>query len=178
MRGSSISLAIGLLDAEPEALDRPGEMRSSCPNPMRPFFLLLLAFQMTTPDPFAGLRTQWEQDLHAKRIDDAVAQYAADADFISDAGRTHGTAAIRELYKNITSTFDSDLTFISQKVEISGDLAYDSGTYKETLVTRASGKTQHMAGDYLTVYRRTKVGTHGNAVWLIVEQVWTGAEVK
>jgi hypothetical protein len=29
-----------------------------------------------------------------------------------------------------------------------------------------------MAGDYLTVYRRTKLA-NGNAVWLIVEQVWT-----
>jgi hypothetical protein len=34
-----------------------------------------------------------------------------------------------------------------------------------------------MAGDYLTVYRRMKA-PNGNAVWLIVEQVWTGGEVK
>jgi hypothetical protein len=34
-----------------------------------------------------------------------------------------------------------------------------------------------MAGDYLTIYRRTKAA-NGNAVWLIVEQIWTGGEVK
>jgi ketosteroid isomerase-like protein len=144
--------------------------------------LLLLAFQASadaksTPDPFAALREQWAQDLHTKKIDDSLAQYASDADFISDAGRTHGMTALRQLFTNITATFDSDLVFTSQRVEISGDLAYDSGTYKENLLSRSSGKTQHMAGDYLTVYRRTKAA-NGNAVWLIMEQVWTGGEVK
>jgi ketosteroid isomerase-like protein len=83
-------------------------------------------------------------------------------------------AALRQLFQTITTTMDSDLAFTSERVEISGDLAYDSGTYKETLVTRATGKVQHTSGDYLTVYRRTKA-PNGNAVWLIVEQVWTGA---
>jgi ketosteroid isomerase-like protein len=143
--------------------------------------LLVLGLQTVGPaptnnDPFAGLRNQWAGDLHAKHIDDSLAQYAADADFISDAGRTHGTAALRELFKNITATLDSDLTFTSGRVEVSGDLAYDSGTYTETLVTRATGKAQHMAGSYLTVYRRTSVGGSGNAVWLIKEQIWTGGE--
>ncbi|MGB9029857.1 MAG: nuclear transport factor 2 family protein [Acidobacteriaceae bacterium] len=140
--------------------------------------LLLLALQASAPapagqDPFAALRDQWAKDLHAKHIDDDLAQYAPDADFISDAGRTHGTAALRQLFETITATLDSDLAFTSERVEISGDLAYDSGTYKETLVTRATGKVQHMSGDYLTVYRRTRAA-NGNAVWLIVEQVWMG----
>jgi ketosteroid isomerase-like protein len=148
---------------------------------MRILLVLLLALQTVGPapsknDPFAGLRNQWASDLHAKHIDDSLAQYAADADFISEAGRTHGTAALRELFKNVTGTLDSDLTFTSERVEVSGDLAYDSGTYTETLVTRATGKVQHLAGSYLTVYRRTNVGGSGNAVWLIKEQIWTGSE--
>jgi len=146
---------------------------------MRLALLLLLALQASAPapsapDPFAALRDQWAKDLHAKHIDDSLAQYSDDADFISDAGRTHGMGALRQLFQTITTTFDSDLTFTSQRVEVSGDLAYDSGTYKETLLNRATGKTQHMSGDYLTVYHRMKAA-NGNAVWLIVEQVWTGA---
>jgi len=125
-------------------------------------------------DPFAALRDQWAKDLHAKHIDDSLAQYADDADFISDAGRTHGMPALRQLFQTITATMDSDLAFTSERVEISGDLAYDSGTYRETLITRATGNAQHASGDYLTVYRRTQA-PNGNAVWLIVEQVWTGA---
>ncbi len=142
--------------------------------------LLMLVLALQTPagstvanDPFAALREQWAKDLHDKHIEDSLAQYAPDADFISDTGRTHGTAALRQLFQTVTTTLDSDLTFHSERVEISGDLAYDSGTYKETLTTRATGKTQKMTGDYVTVYRRMKA-PNGNAVWVIAEQVWTG----
>ena len=147
--------------------------------------VLLLALALQTPvgptarapepDPFAALREQWAKDLHDKHIEDSLAQYAPDADFISDTGRTHGTAALRQLFETITTTLDSDLTFHSERVEISGDLAYDSGTYTETLKTRATGKAQKMTGDYLTVYRRMKAA-NGNAVWVIAEQVWTSSQ--
>jgi ketosteroid isomerase-like protein len=175
MRGSSTSVGIGGLysgrgvDREPEI----GVFLSD--TAMRLFLLItiLLAIPGGSADPFAGLRQEWARDLHAKQIEASVALYTADSDFISDAGRTHGTAAIRELYRKITSTFDSDITFTSRQVEVSGDLAYDSGSYTETLLVRATGKTQHMAGDYVTVYRRGKDGT-----WRIVEQVWTGGEVQ
>lgn len=135
------------------------------------------AAQAADHDPFAALRVQWAKDLHDKHIEDSLAQYADDADFIGDQGRTHGMPALRQLFTTITQTFDSDLTFTSQRTEVSGQLACDSGTYTETLLNRATGKTQKMAGDYLTVYRREKAA-NGNAVWLIVEQVWTGSEVK
>jgi ketosteroid isomerase-like protein len=147
---------------------------------METVLLFLLALQAPTgptlrapePDPFAALRVQWAKDLHDKHIDDSLARYAPDADFISDAGRTHGMAGLRQLFETTTRTMDSDLTFHSERVEISGDLAYDSGTYTETLTTRATGKSQQMKGDYLTIYRRMKAA-NGNAMWLIAEQVWT-----
>jgi ketosteroid isomerase-like protein len=140
---------------------------------MRGFLMLILALQAAATDPFAGMRAEWASDLHAKNIDASVALYEPDADFISDAGRTHGTAALRELYRTITSTLDSDLTFTSKHVEVSGNLGVDSGSYTERLVTRATGATQHMTGDYVTVYRRDSDGQ-----WRILEQVWTGGEVK
>ncbi len=171
--------------AEFSRLDFAGDC--GCSGEMtRLLLLLLLAFQVpgaakpapaTDQDPFAALRDQWAKDLKGKFIDDSLAQYAPDADFISDVGRTHGMAALRQLFTTITKTLDSDMTFHSERIEISGELAYDSGTYKETLLNRATGKTQLMTGDYLTVYRRTKLA-NGNAIWLIVEQVWTGGEVK
>lgn len=104
---------------------------------MRVLLMLLLAFQVpgaakptpaTDQDPFAALRDQWAKDLKGKFVDDSLAQYAPDADFISDDGRTHGMAALRQLFTTITKTFDSDLSFRSERIEISGELAYDSGT--------------------------------------------------
>jgi ketosteroid isomerase-like protein len=120
---------------------------------------------------FAELRQQWVRNLHDKNIAASVAEYAPDAEFIQpDGSRVRGAAAIRKLYETITSTFDSALVFDSQRVDLSGNLAYDSGTYRETLIVRASGKPQLSAGSYLTVYHRNAAGA-----WLIVEQAWTGS---
>ena len=116
------------------------------------------------------MREQWIQNLREKKIEASVAEYAPDGEFIQpDGTRIQGTDAIHKLYETITATFDSDLVFDSQRVEASGDLAYDSGTYREALIVRASGKRQQSQGSYLTVYRRSSAGA-----WLIVEQVWTG----
>lgn len=122
-------------------------------------------------DAIAPLREQWARNLHEKRIDALIAAHAADAEFINpDGSRFRGSAAIRQLYETITKFYDSDLTFYSWHVEVSGDLAYDSGTYRETLMLRATGEHQHSSGSYLNTYRRKKDGR-----WLIAAQLWTGA---
>lgn len=119
---------------------------------------------------FAELRQQWARNLHDKRIDMSVGEYAIDAEFIQpDGTRVRGSDALRKLFETITTTFDSNLVFDSQRVETSGSLAYDSGTYHEMLVVRASDKHQSSTGSYLTIYRREP-----NGEWLIVEQSWTG----
>jgi peptidoglycan/xylan/chitin deacetylase (PgdA/CDA1 family) len=123
-----------------------------------------------TAKVFAPLRQEWAQNLREKKIEASVAEYAADGEFIQpDGGRVRGTEALRKLYETITATFDSELVFDSQRVETSGDLTYDSGTFREVLTMRAMGKRLFSTGSYLTVYRRDPA--HG---WLIVQQVWTG----
>lgn len=129
------------------------------------------AEQSKTGDVFVPLRQEWARNLHDKHIDASVAAYAADADFLDPGGnRVHGTAAIRQLFETVTGTYDSNLMFSSQRVEIAGDRGYDSGSYKELLTVRATGKAQFSSGSYMTIYRRGKDG-----VWLITEQMWTGA---
>lgn len=136
--------------------------------------MLALGLQSSGNDPFLRLREEWALNLREKHVDASMALYAADAEFLQpDGQRVKGTDALRKLFENITKTFNSDLTFTPQRVETSGDLTYDSGTYRETLVTRATGTRMESRGSYLTVYRRGKGG-----VWLIVEQVWTGAPVE
>ena len=134
----------------------------------------MLALVSSGDDAFSRLRTEWARNLHEKRVEASVAEYAADGEFLQPNGeRVKGTEALRQLFDSITKTFDSDLTFETARVETSGDLTYDSGTYRETLVRRATGSRQGMRGSYLTVYRRGKDGA-----WLIVEQVWTGAPAE
>lgn len=124
----------------------------------------------STP-PFAQLRDQWAADLRAKRISESIARYSDDADFLQpDGTHIHGTAALQELFEKVTAQFDSDLHFTSRIAESSNGLAYDSGTYTETLTVRTTGQKIDSAGDYLTVYRRTPDGR-----WRISAQAWTSA---
>jgi ketosteroid isomerase-like protein len=142
---------------------------------MRSLILILIVLpQVAAADPFEKLRQEWVRDLHEKRVEASTALYAPDAVFIQpDGARVKGSAAIRKLYEKVTSTFDSSLNFSSERVEISGDLAYDSGAYTETLVMRATHKSILSKGSYLTIYRRRKDGN-----WKIVQQMWAGPLIK
>ena len=122
-------------------------------------------------DTFAVLRAEWARNLHDKRVAASVAEYAPDGEFMDPGGgRVRGAVALRELFQTITVTYDSDLKFTSQHADVRGELAYDSGTYTEILIVRASGRVEHSSGSYLTIYERGKGGE-----WLIAEQMWTGS---
>jgi ketosteroid isomerase-like protein len=122
-------------------------------------------------EELAKLREQWVRELHDKQLDPIIALYAPDAAFLSPSGgRFTGQGAIRGLFKTIMDTVTSNLTLHSMVTESSGDLAYDSGDYTETLVPTKGGPDQHYQGDYLMVFKRQKDGK-----WLIVQHVWTFA---
>jgi len=146
----------------------PGAIASAGQSSHPPY---IGAQQSNARDAFAPLREQWAHHLHDKRIDASVAEYAPDAEFINpDGSRIRGASALRQLFEMITQTYDSDLVFDSQRIQVSGDLAYDSGTYQEILLLRATEKRQQSSGSYLTIYQRGK-----DRAWLIAEQVWTGS---
>jgi ketosteroid isomerase-like protein len=122
-------------------------------------------------EELAKLRKQWVRELHDKQLDQVIALYAPDAAFLSPTGgRFTGQGAIRGLFKTIMDTVTSNLALHSMVTESSGDLAYDSGDYTETLVPTKGGPDQHYQGDYLIVFKRQKDGK-----WLIVQHVWTFA---
>jgi uncharacterized protein (TIGR02246 family) len=122
-------------------------------------------------EELAKLREQWVRELRDKQLDQIIALYAPDAAFLSPSGgRFTGQGAIRGLFKTIMDTVTSNLTLHSMVTESSGDLAYDSGDYTETLVPTKGGPDQHYQGDYLMVFKRQKDGK-----WLIVQHVWTFA---
>src|SRR5271163_4006737 len=85
----------------------------------------------------AKIREAWLQDLRTKQLEPILKFYAPDAAFLNGE-RITGSSALRTLFQNVMATYNSDLTLHSQSLEISGDLAYDSGDYQETLTTIAS----------------------------------------
>jgi ketosteroid isomerase-like protein len=126
--------------------------------------------QTATLAALAKLRETWVQDLRTKQLEPILKFYAADAAFLQpDGERITGSAAIRTLFQTIMATFNSDLTLHSQNLEASGDLAYDSGDFQETLTNIATGAKINSKGSYVIIYK-----LQANGAWQIVQHVWTG----
>jgi ketosteroid isomerase-like protein len=114
-------------------------------------------------------RDEWLQNFRAKNVDAAVAFYSDDAAFLPpDGGAIVGKEAIRDLYRTVATTYDSDLALNSRRTEASGKLAYDSGDFVETLTTISNSAVQKYSGQYLMEFRRDAQGK-----WRITEHVWT-----
>lgn len=116
------------------------------------------------------IRESWVQDLRTKQLESILKFYAPDAVFLQPNGdRLTGTAALHSLFQTIMATFNSDLALHSQNLEASGDLAYDSGDFEETLTNVATGARIASKGSYVIIFKRQPNGS-----WLIIQHAWTG----
>jgi len=119
----------------------------------------------------AETRDRWLAAFKSKDVGTAVGFYALDAAFLQPSGdRIEGIEAIRELYQKVVGTFDTDLVLRSRNLEVSANLAYDSGEYEETLTNRATGQKQHFHGQYIMIFRLSRDGH-----WKIIQHAWTVA---
>jgi ketosteroid isomerase-like protein len=126
--------------------------------------------QASTIAAIAKIREAWVQDLRTKQLEPILKFYASDAVFLQPNGdRITGSAALRTLFQNIMATFNSDLTLHSKNLEASGDLAYDSGDFQETLTTIATGAKITSKGSYTMVFKRQPGGS-----WQIIQHAWMG----
>jgi ketosteroid isomerase-like protein len=116
---------------------------------------------------FDELREQWVQELRSKQLDKILMRYAPGAVFLPPGTRITGQSAIRDHFKMIMATFNSDPSLHSVDTLQSGDLAYDSGDYQETMEQISDGAKHEYRGNYLVIYQRQKDGK-----WLIVEHMW------
>ena len=117
----------------------------------------------------AEARDSWLAAFKSKDVGAAVGFYASDAAFLQPRGdRIGGIEAIRELYQKVVSTYDTDLVLRSRNLEVSANLAYDSGEYEENLTNRATGQKQHFRGQYVMIFRLTSDGH-----WKIIQHAWT-----
>jgi ketosteroid isomerase-like protein len=133
-------------------------------------FSATAASQSPSLASLAKIREAWSQDLHTKQLEPILKLYAPDAVFLQPSGeRITGSAALRTLFQNIMATFDSGLTLHSQNLDASGDLAYDSGDFQESLTTIATGAKITSKGSYIIIFKRQPDGS-----WQIVQQVFTG----
>jgi ketosteroid isomerase-like protein len=137
-----------------------------------------LGAQSTRLSPAAGevarVRDQWAQFLNSKQIGPLMTLYASDAVFLQPTGaRINGAPSIRAMTQKIWGALTPSITMHGVTTKVSCDMAYDDGDFHETLTSVSGGAKQQTQGQYLMVFKRD---AHGK--WLIVEQVWTGAEPK
>jgi len=126
--------------------------------------------QPSTVASLAKLRETWVENLRTKQLEPILRFYAQDAAFLQPNGdRIMGSAALRALFQTIMATFNSDLILHSRELEASGNLAYDSGDFEESLTNIATGAKITSKGSYVMIYKRQRDGS-----WKIVQQMWTG----
>jgi uncharacterized protein (TIGR02246 family) len=141
-----------------------------------PILLLFAACTLATDKPddigrdiqrAGALRDRWAADWNAKRLDDIMTLYAEDAVFLRPtAERTTGLTAIRSLFEKVLATNTPHIVLHPITTERSGNLAYDSGTYDETILS--AGVSRATRGDYLIILKR-----QSNGEWVIAQQAWT-----
>jgi ketosteroid isomerase-like protein len=119
--------------------------------------------------PGASLSYDWATQWSTKKLDAVIALYAPAPVFLPTSHtRWTGTAAIRKNFSALLAQFNPDIRLHSVRSESSGDLAYDSGSYVETIAPVKGGTIMHFQGDYLFVFQRQK-----NGEWKILEQTFT-----
>jgi ketosteroid isomerase-like protein len=135
-----------------------------------PVLSTIAVSQSSTLATLAKIREAWSKDLHAKQLEAILKFYTPDAVFLQPAGeRITGAAALRTLFQNIMAAFDSNLSLHSQNLETSGDLAFDSGDFQESLTAIATGAKITSKGSYIIIFKRQPDGS-----WQIIQQVFTG----
>jgi uncharacterized protein (TIGR02246 family) len=130
--------------------------------------LLVAGCSSTPPDTreadakaLRDLETQWNQELAAKDVDKATANYTDDA-VVMDPGMpaSSGKDAIRKTFQEMLADPAMSLKFTASKVEVakSGDLAYTQGSYTMTMTDPKSKRVVDDHGSYVTTYRKQAGG--------------------
>ncbi len=115
------------------------------------------------------LDAKWSAAAGAKDIDKTVSYYSEDAIVMPPNAPIAATReTIRSAWKEILTSPGAAISWKATKVEVakSGDLAYVSGTYEETM-NDASGKPVKDHGKYVEIFKKQADGT-----WKVVADIW------
>ena len=118
-----------------------------------------------------ALRAEWVDDLQGQKLEPSLALFTDDAAFLNpDGTRMAGKDAIRGLYQQVFAAYSGRIVLDPKQVAVSEYMAYESGSFRETITTLKTGEKRLSTGSYLMVYRRDPGGK-----WRIAQQAWTEA---
>lgn len=126
--------------------------------------------------PFAAridaISSEWAADWSQKKLEAVMALYAPQPVFLPAVGpRWTGTDTIRKNFADLLAKYNPHIELHSVDSQVSDYLAYDSGSFDETLQPVKEGKPIHAEGNYLFVFQLQADGH-----WKILEQAWTSLE--
>lgn len=107
----------------------------------------------------------WNEQFKSKDSEGLVGRYADDAYFVGPGVKpADGSTAIRKVYADALTDKAISVSFGSDKMDASGDLAYSRGHFTENYTDPKSGKVMTHSGSYLTLYKKQQDGS-----WKVVE---------
>jgi len=115
------------------------------------------------------LDAQWSAAAGAKDLDKTVSYYSNDAIVMPpNASAATTRESIRSAWKEMLTSPGAAISWKATKVEVakSGDLAYVSGTYEETM-TDANGKPVKDRGKYIEIFKK-----QADRTWKVVADIW------
>lgn len=80
-------------------------------------------------------------------------------------------AACAGFMREFLQQFDLRITYVSAEICVSGDLAFDRGSYSQRLTPKSGGKPVQESGKYLWVYSRARDGS-----WRVARVIWNASE--
>ena len=81
-----------------------------------------------------------------------------------------GRAATVEFMRDFLGAFDLQISYTSEEVQVHGDIAFDRGTYAQTMTPRDGGESTPEKGKYLWVHSRDSDGE-----WKFMRVIWNAS---
>jgi len=102
----------------------------------------------------------WNDDFKKKDVERLVGHYADDAYFVAPGVKpASGSTEVRKAYANGMSDPNFSISFASDKIDGSGDLAYSRGRFTEKYTDPKTQKVMEHSGSYVTIYKKQSDGS-------------------
>src|SRR5690606_12980642 len=123
--------------------------------------------QMPAPDDIAAIGAVCEALQSAENASDpdaAAALLTDDAvlmvpDFPVQEGRAACLVFLRDVMGWLAGNCERRIRYDSFEIAVSGDVAFDRGTFSFTVTPRSGGRTTQTTGKYLWILRRSATGS-------------------
>jgi uncharacterized protein (TIGR02246 family) len=110
---------------------------------------------------------KWNDQFKSKDLEGLMGHYADDAFFVAPGvPSADGSTAIRKAYAEALTDNYFTISFASDKIDGSGDLAYARGHFSEKYQDPKSKQIVAHSGSYITVYKKQQDGS-----WKAVEDI-------